>query len=167
MTQKTTRIFIYEIYSKPTKTNYATNKTNFYHVGDIWSLDIIDLRDYGPVKIRNYRYVLVGVDNFSKFGWYLPLKSKNAQTNKDSLEYILLTSRTKPELLETHRRNKFCSIIFQIILNNNNIESYSRNTSLGAVFSERFNESIRNLPNKPVFEKRDSNCVDELSTITK
>ena len=50
MMQKTIRIIINEIYSKPPKMNYATNKTDVYHTDDIWSLDIKDLIDYGPEK---------------------------------------------------------------------------------------------------------------------
>ena len=80
MTQKNIKIFINEIYSKPPKKNYATNKTYVYHIDDIWSLDILDLKDYGPKNNRGYRYVLVIIDNFSKFGWILPLKTKNAIT---------------------------------------------------------------------------------------
>ena len=47
MTQKTTKTFLNEIYSKPPKKNYATNKTEVHHIDDIWSLDILDLKDYG------------------------------------------------------------------------------------------------------------------------
>ena len=46
MTQKTIKIFRNEIYSKPLKKSYPTNKTNVYHFEDIWSLDILDLKDY-------------------------------------------------------------------------------------------------------------------------
>ena len=80
MSQKNIKIFINEIYSKPPKKNYATNKTDVYHIDDIWSSDILDLKDYGPENNRGYRYVLVTIDNFSKFGWTIPLKNKNAQT---------------------------------------------------------------------------------------
>ena len=38
MTQKTIKLFIDEIYSKPPKKNYPTNKTDVYHIDDIWSL---------------------------------------------------------------------------------------------------------------------------------
>ena len=69
---------------------YATNKTNVYYIDDIWSLDILDLKDYGLENNRGCRYVLVVIDNFSKFGWTVPLKNKNAQTIKDSFENILI-----------------------------------------------------------------------------
>ena len=53
------------------------------------------------------------------------------------------------------------------ILNNNNIKHYSRTTSLGAVFAERFNLTIRKLFKRPVFEKGDGNWSDVLPTKTK
>ena len=103
MTQKTIKKFINEIYSKPPKKNYPTNKINkinAYHIDDIWSLDILDLKHYGSENNRNYRYVSVIVDSFSKFGFATPLKNKNAQTIKDSFEKILIGSKRKPNLLE-------------------------------------------------------------------
>ena len=73
MTQKTIKIVIEEIHSKASKKNFATNKTDVDHIDDIWSLDILDLKDYCPENNRNYRYVLPVVDSFSKFGWTTPL----------------------------------------------------------------------------------------------
>ena len=167
MTQKNIKIFINEIYSKPPKKNYATNKTDVYHIEEVWSLDILDLKDYGPENNRGYRYVLVVIDDFSKFGWTQTLKNKNAQTIKDSFENILINSKRKPNLIETDRGKEFYNNIFQDFLNKNNIKLYSRNSSYGAVFTERFNRTIRDLLKRPVFEKGKSNWIDVLPTITK
>ena len=167
MTQKNIKIFINEIYSKPPKRNYATNKTDVYFIDEIWSLDILDLKDYGPKNNRGYRYVLVIIDNFSKFGWTIPLKNKNAQTIKDSFENILINSKRKPNLIETDRGKEFYNNIFQDFLNKNNIKLYSRNSSYGAVFAERFNRTIRDLLKKIVFEQGDAKWIDILQSITK
>ena len=167
MTQKNIKIFINEIYSKPPKKNYITNKTDVYHIDDIWSLDILDLKDYGPKNNRGYRYVLVVIDNFSKLGWAIPLKNKNAQTIKNSFENILISSKRKPNLVESDRGKEFYNNIFQDFLNKNNIKLYSRNSSYGAVFAERFNRTIRDLLKKIVFEQGDANWIDVLPTITK
>ena len=96
MTQKSIKIFINEIYSKPPKKNYVTNRTDVYHIDEIWSLDILDFEDYGPENNRISRYVLVIIDNLSKYGWTVPLKNKNAQTMKDTFENILISSKRKP-----------------------------------------------------------------------
>ena len=167
MTQKNIKIFINEIYSKPPKKYYPTNKTDVYHIDDIWSLDILDLKDYGTENNRGYRYVLVTIDNFSKYGWTIPLKNKNAQTIKDFFENILINSKRKPNLIESDRGKEFYNNIFQDFLNKNNIRLCSRNTSLGAVFAERFNLTVRNLLKRPVFEIGDGNWIDVLPKITK
>ena len=167
MTQKNIKIFINEIYSKPPKKNYITNKTDVFYIDDTWSLDILDLKDYGPENNRGYRYVLVTIDNFSKFGWTVPLKNKNAQTIKDSFENILTSSKRKPNLIETDRGKEFYNNIFQEFLNKNNIKLYSRNSSYGAVFAERFNRTIRDLLKKIIFEQGDAKWIDVIPTITK
>ena len=167
MTQKNIKIFINEIYSKPPKKYYPTNKTDVYHIDDTWSLDIVDLKDYGSKNNRGYRYVLVLIDNFSKFGRTVRLKNKNAQTIKDSFEIILISPKRKPNLMEADRSKEFYNNFFRKFLNKNNIKIYSRNTSVGAVFAERFNRTIRDLLKRPVFEKGDGNSIDVLPTITK
>ena len=167
MTQKNIKTFINEIYSRGPRKNYPTNKTDVYHIDATWSLDILDLKDYGPENNRGYRYVLVTIDNFSKFGWTIPLKNKNAQTIKDSFENNLISSKRSPNLIETDRGKEFYNNIFQDFLNKNNIKLYSRNSSYGAVFAERFNRTIKDLLKRPVFEKSDGNWIDVLQTITK
>ena len=167
MTQKNIKIFINEIYSKPPKKNYDTNKTDVYYIDDIWSLDILDLKDYGSENNRGYRYVLVIIDNFSKYGWTIPLKNKNAQAIKDSFDNILISSKRRRNLIESDGGKEFYNNIFQDFLNKNSIKLYYRNSSYGAVFAERFNRTIRDLLKKIVFEHGDAKWIDILPTITK
>ena len=167
MTQKNIKTFINEIYSKPPKKYYPTNKTDVYHIDDIWSLDILDLKDYGYENNRGYRYVLVVIDKFTKFGWTIPLKNKNAQTIKDCFEMVLISSKRKPNLIETDRGKEFFNNIFQDFLSKNNIKLYSRNSSYGAVFAERFNRTIRDRLKRIVFDQADAKWIDSLPNITK
>ena len=44
--------FINEMYSKPPKKVHPTNKTDVFHVDDIWSLGTLDLKDYGSENNR-------------------------------------------------------------------------------------------------------------------
>ena len=68
--------------------------------------------------------------------------------------------------MKTNRGKVFYNIIPQKFTKNNNIKHCSRNSSLGAVFAERFNRTIRDLLKKQVFQSGDGNWVDKLSTIT-
>ena len=83
MTQKTIKLFLDEFYSKNPK-KIDTNKTDVYHIETIRSLHILDLRDYGPETERGHKYVPIVIGYFSKFGWTVPSKDKNAKTKKKS-----------------------------------------------------------------------------------
>ena len=107
MTEKTIALFINETYSKPPKKNYPTNKTDLYHIDNIWSLDISDLKDYDPESIRGHRYVLVVKDSFNIFGWTVPLKNESAQTITNSFENILKSSKRRPHPIGSDDRIEF------------------------------------------------------------
>ena len=68
-----------KIIRKERKQKYPTNKIDVYSFDDTWSLDIIDLNDYGLEDNRCYRCVVVVIDNFSKFGKRFPLKKMPKQ----------------------------------------------------------------------------------------
>ena len=103
MAHKSIEILRYKIYSKPPKKNYPTKTTDVHLFDDIWSLDKLDKKDSGPENNRGYRYNFVVVDLFSKFGFTVPLKKKNAQTITNSSQNILICSKQKPNLIETDR----------------------------------------------------------------
>ena len=167
MKKDLTKIFIDEIYSKPPKKNYPTNKTIIKSIDDTWSSDLLDMNDYVPKNNKGYRYILVVIDNFSKFGWTTPLKNKFSQSITDAFSEIIKSSNRKPNLLETDDGKEYVNKIFNEFLNNNKIKRYSRYTDKGAVFAERFNKTIRNLLKKPVFEKGKADWLSELPSVIK
>ena len=110
---------------------------------------------------------MVVIDNFSNFGWTVPMKSKKTQTLNDYLENILINSKGKPYSLRPSKVKNFITIFFFNLLINNNFKQYSRNSSLVAVFAKRFNRTYTNLLEKPVFERAFACWIDLLPVITK
>ena len=167
LTQKTIDNFLNETYSKPPKKNYNINQTDVYYIDNNWSLNILDLKEYGTENKRRFRHVLVAIDNLSKFGWTVHLKnSKNDEIIKDSFKNYLITAIRKPDLIETDDGKEIAYKFFTDFFGKK-FKRHSRYTSLGAVFAERFNRTIRDLPKKPVFEKGDGSWLDVLPTIKK
>ena len=136
-------------------------------IDDTWSSDLLDMNDYGIKNNKGYRYILVVVDNFSKFGWTIHLKNKYAQSIKDAFSQIIKTSKRKPNLLETDDGKEYVKKTFNEFLNKHNIKRYSRNTALGAVIAERFNRTLRNLLKKPVFLAGNADWISELPSVIK
>ena len=167
MSQKTSKIFINKIQSEGPEKIYATSKTDVYQIDDIWSLDILDLKNYGSENNRGCSFVLVTIEIFNEFRWTVPLNSKNAQTIENPFENNLISSKSKPNFFDTDRGKEFYNNNFQDFLNKNNIKTYSRNISVGAVFAEGFNRTIRDFVKRSVFEKGESDWIDILPTLTK
>ena len=162
-----TKIFVDEIYSKPPLRNYPTNKIDYNHIDEIWSIDLADMIDYKTSKNKGYRYILIVIDNFSKYLWGIPLKNKYSQTITNEFSNILTTSKRKPLKLESDRGTEFYNSIFQNLLKINNIQHYSRFTDKGPSIAERVIRTVRNLLKKPVFEKGNADWISELPSVIK
>ena len=48
------QISINVIYSKPHKKNFTTKRTDAYQIDDIWSSDVLDLKNGGPKNYRDF-----------------------------------------------------------------------------------------------------------------
>ena len=167
MKKDLTKIFIDEIYSKPPKKNYPTNKMNYNHIDEIWSIDLADFSDYKTSNNKGYRYIFIIIDNFSKYLWAIPLKNKNSQTITNESSNILTESKRKPNKIESDRGSEFYNSIFQNFLKNKNIHHYSRFTDKGPSIAERVIRTVRNLLKKPVFEKGKADWLSELPSVIK
>ena len=58
------------------------------------------MKDYGPGSNKGFRYNLVKIGNFSKYGWTTSSKIKCAQTTTDAFSQICRTSKREPNLLK-------------------------------------------------------------------
>ena len=167
MKKDLTKIIIDEIYSKPPRRKYPTNKIIYNHIDEIWSIDLADFSDYKTSNNKGYRYIFVIIDNFSKYLWAIPLKNRYSQTITSEFSNILTTSKRKPLKIESDRGSEFYNSIFQNFLKTKNIQHNSRFTDKGPSIAERVIRSVRNLIKKPVFEKGNADWLSELPTVIK
>ena len=116
------KTFIDEIYSKPPKKNYETNKIIYNHIDEIWSIHLAEMIDYKVSNNKGYRFIFTIIDNFSKYLWATLLKNKNSQTITQEFSNILSTSRRSPIKLKSDRGSEWYNSIFQNFLNSKNIQ---------------------------------------------
>ena len=159
-----TKLFIDEIYSKPPMRNYPTNKIIYNHIDEIWCIDLADFSDFKTSNNKGYRYIFIIIDNYSKYLWATPLKSKYSQTKTNEFSNILSTSKRKPLKLESDRGIEFYNSTFQNLLKSKNIHHYSRFTDKGTCIAERVIRTVRNLK-KPIFLAGEASWINELSPI--
>ena len=90
------KIFVDEIYSKPPKKIYPINKIVYNNIDEIWSIDLVDIFDYKISNNKQFRYIFIIIDNFSKHFWAIPLKNKYGETVTKEFSKILSSSKRSP-----------------------------------------------------------------------
>ena len=96
-----------EINIEAPKKNYPTNKIVNNHIDDIWSIDLADMIDYKNSNNKEFRCILVIIDNFSKYIWCIPVKNKDSQTITNEFSIIPTTAKRKPLKLESGRGSEW------------------------------------------------------------
>ena len=82
-------------------------------------------------------------------------------------ENIPISSKRNPKIIESDDGGGFVKKLYTDFQKKNNIKRCGRCSSLGSVFAERFNPIIRDLLEKPVFQRSRGKEIDVLPTITK
>ena len=68
--------------------------------------------DYKISNNIRFRYICIIIDDFSKYTWAIPLKSKNSKIVTDEFSNILTTSKRSPDKLESDREAEYYNSIF-------------------------------------------------------
>ena len=145
MKEDLTKAFIDEIYSTPPRNNYPTNKREYNHIDELWSIDLTDFSDYKLSNNKGFRYIFDIIFSYSKYLWAIPLKNIYSQTIRNEFSNFLTTSKRKPLKIESDRWTKFYISILQNFLNSKNIHHYSRLTHKGRSIAERVIRTVHRL----------------------
>ena len=80
---------------KPAKKKFCRRRVYAENVDSIWAVDLAENKRYINEN-KQYRYILVVVDVFSKMAWAKPMKKKNAQSAVAAFEDLLNETGLRP-----------------------------------------------------------------------
>ena len=89
-----------------------------------------------------YRYLLMVLDLFSKYGWIPPLKDKKGETVTEAFKTIFKEGR-KPQYLWTDKGKEYCKKDMKDLLQKHNIILYSTENEEKSSVCERWNRKIK------------------------
>ena len=81
---------------KPVKHNFSKNRVIAHRVDDIRCSDLVDMQKLSKWN-KGYKYLLMVLDIFSKYGWLIPQKKKTGLEVSKALESIFI--KNKPKML--------------------------------------------------------------------
>ena len=115
---------------------------------------------------KGYKYLLMVIAVFSKYGWIVPLKNKQGENVKEAFKSIFKNGR-KPEYLWTDKGSDFYNKHVKYLLANNKITLYSTENEEKSTVVERWNRTIKNKMWKQFTIQGNTQYLDMLPTILK
>ena len=128
---------------KPARRHYPRRKVDIRDYDDTWSADLIDMSAYAKVN-KNHHFILTVIDNFSKYAWAIPTKTKSGRDVTAAMRTVLEQGR-QPRRLHVDRGKEFYNSSFKNLMDEYGIHMYSTFSNLKSCLAERFNRSLGTL----------------------
>ena len=126
---------------KPIKRNFTRRRVITTGIDKIWCSDLVEMQQFSKWN-KGYRYLLMVLDLFSKYGWIVPLKDKEGETVTEALKTIF-KKRRKPQCLWTDKGKEYYNKNMKELLEKNNITLYSTEYEEKSSACERWNRRIK------------------------
>ena len=159
MNQKKKEI-VKEIFS-PVIKKFQRIQIQTHYKDECWSIDLIDRSSLAKYN-KNYKFIFTIIDNHTKYAWAIPLKDKSGKSTTAAFKNLLETSKRKPHKIWSDRDKEFYNTTFLHYLREQNIQIYSTNSDLKAVFVERFNRTLLDLIKEPMYIEGKGNWLNHL-----
>ena len=138
-----------EIFS-PVIKKFQRIQIQTHYKDECWSIDLIDRSNLSKYN-KNYKFIFTIIDNHTKHEWAIPLKDKSGKSTTTALKGLIEKEKRKPHKIWSDRGKEFYNTTFLHYLKEQNIQIYSTNSDLKAVFVERFNRTLLDLIKEPMY----------------
>ena len=148
---------------KPIKRNFTRRHVIVNNIDEMWTSDLIDMQLLAKFN-KGFKYLLMVIDVFSKYGWIKPLKNKSRNSVTEAFETILKEGR-KPEYLWTDKGIEFYNKDLKKLLDKHKINLYSTENEQKSSVVERWNKKMKNKMWKMFTTKNNSVYYDKLDNL--
>jgi len=128
---------------KPARRYYQRRHVDIRALDETWQCDLVDMSAYASVN-ENYKFILTIIDNFSKYAFAVPLKTKSAKDVTAAMKSVFLKGRYPQKHLHVDQGKEFYNSEFKNLMKEYNINMYSTYSTLKASIVERFNRTLKN-----------------------
>ena len=151
---------------KPIRRNFKKRRVIVNHIDDIWCSDLVEMQQFSRWN-KGYRYLLMVLDVFSKYGWILPLKDKKGETVMNAFKTIFKKSGRIPKYLWVDNGKEYYNQHVKALLEKHNIKMYSTENEEKSSVCERWNRTIKTRMWKQFTVQSNTQYLDILPKILK
>ena len=147
------------------KRNFTQRHVIVNHIDKIWAADLVDMQKFSKWN-RGYKYLMMVIDVFSKYGWIVPLKDKKGESVTNAFKTIFNKGR-KPQYLWVDNGKEFYNKYLKDLLEKYNIKIYSTENEEKSSVVERWNRTIKSKMWKQFTVQGNTQYLDMLPKILK
>ena len=127
---------------KPIIRKFNKRKVYSQFKDNIWGVDLADMQSLSG-KNKGIKYVLCGIDLFSKYAFVIPLKDKKGISFVNAFNKIIKQSNRKSNKIWVDQGGEFYDNVFEKWLSDNDIIMYSTYNEGKSVVAERFIRTLK------------------------
>jgi hypothetical protein len=154
---------INELYS-PARRNFLRRRVEIRSLYDLYAGDLIEMKK-NPKLNKNFTYILVVINCFSKMLYTRPLKSKTGTEVAHALDNIFTTARP-PKNFQTDDGTEFFNTHCEKIYRKHGINHYSTYSVIKSGIVERVNRTLKQLLYRQFAQQGSYKFLDILPTVT-
>lgn len=149
---------------KPVRKNFVRRRFIQKGINDTWQIDLVELIPFHKLN-NGYKYLLVGIDVFSKYAFAEPVKSKSSSDIVKAMKQVLERRNTSPRNIQTDQGKEFFNKDFKSLMKYYQINHYHTYTHMKASICERFNRTLKNLMWKMFSMNGNYKWINNLQTL--
>ncbi|KAF2898220.1 hypothetical protein ILUMI_07954, partial [Ignelater luminosus] len=124
--------------------NFPRRSTIIKGYKDLFQMDLAEFIPYAKVN-KNYRYILMMINCYSKYLWARPLKTKNGEEVTKVVSNIFKEEENSiPKNMQTDHGKEFYNSSFKKLMKEHEINHYSTFSNIKAGIIERAIRTIKN-----------------------
>ena len=127
---------------RPVKRKFEKRQVFAKNVDDIWAADLVDMQYYSRTN-KGFKYILMIIDVFSKYGWAIPLKNKTSTEVVRAFSELWNSGQKPPKYLWTDKGKEFVNRAFQKLLDEKKVHMYWTENEEKSSIVERWNRTMK------------------------
>lgn len=148
---------------KSVRKNFRKRRVFTPSVDAIWAVDIADMKMYSRAN-RSYRYLLMIIDTFSKYGWIIPLKTKSGKAVADAFSK-LFKSGVKCNKIWCDRGGEFINHDVENVLKEYKVTVYHTENEEKSCIVERWIRTMKGIMYKYFTSARTRSYINVLDAM--
>ena len=150
---------------KPIRKKFKKRRVFVSGTDAIWTADLVDMQSFSKSN-KGFKYILMIIDVFSKYGWAIPLKTKTGPEVTKAFRDLWRTQKP-PQKLWTENGKEFYNKSMKELLEKNNVQLYSTENEEKSSIVERWNRTSKGDMWKYFSANNTMKCIDILPNLIK